>query len=221
MAAVLHTFEAAAIDHAGLARATRLLESRHSVRRYSAQPIIGREVIEQLLHCATRAPSAHNRQPWRFAVLREEDEKGRLARAMGARLRCDRLADGDDAAQIEADVARSFERITGAPVVVLVAASLKDMDAYADGRRRAAEAAMAMQSTAMAVQNLLLAASAAGLGACWMCAPLFCPDTARKSLALPADWQPQAIVTLGLPQGPARRRPRRPLHDVVRHEGPP
>ena len=51
---------------------------------------------------------------------------------------------------------------------------------------------MAVQSTAMAVQNMLLLAHAEGLAACWMCAPLFCPDTVRAALDLPADWQPQA-----------------------------
>jgi len=38
-----------------------------------------------------------------------------------------------------------------------------------------AERIMATQSVALAVQNLLLAAHDRGLGACWMCAPLFCP----------------------------------------------
>ena len=74
---------------------------------------------------------------------------------------------------------------------------------------------MAMQSTAMAVQNLLLAASAGGLGACWMCAPLFCPETARNALDLPPDWQPQAIVTLGVPLGASSLRDRLPLRDLV------
>ena len=97
---------------------------------------------------------------------------------------------------------------------------MKDMDRYRDERRNVAEAAMAMQSTAMAVQNMLLAASAAGLGACWMCAPLFCPDTARIALGLPEDWQPQAIVTIGKPLGPTVPRGRRPLQEVVRYDFP-
>jgi F420 biosynthesis protein FbiB-like protein len=210
----------AAVDRQGLARAAQLIDARRSVRRYAEQPI-AEDVIDELLRCATRAPSAHNRQPWRFAVLREAAPKVRLARAMAAKLRSDRLADGDDAAVVAADVARSFERITRPPVVVLVAASMQDMDAYPDARRHAAEAAMAMQSTAMAVQNLLLAANAAGLGACWMCAPLFCPETARSALDLPPDWQPQAIITLGVPVGERSLRARRPLRDVVRYEGRP
>jgi F420 biosynthesis protein FbiB-like protein len=207
----------AAIDHDALAQAKRLIEHRRSVRRYEAL-VIDDGVIRDLLHCASRAPSAHNRQPWRFAVLRAAESKATLAQAMGERLRRDRIADGDRAEIVEADVARSFERVTCAPVVILVASSLRDMDLYPDDRRRMAEAAMAMQSTAMAVQNLLLAASAAGLGACWMCAPLFCPQTAALALGLPVDWQPQGLVTLGIPQAPARERLRKPLDEVVRFE---
>ena len=58
---------------------------------------------------------------------------------------------------------------------------------------------MAVQSVALACQNLLLAAHDVGLGACWLCAPLFAPDLVRAALDLPAQWQPQAIITLGYP----------------------
>jgi F420 biosynthesis protein FbiB-like protein len=91
------------------------------------------------------------------------------------------------------------------------------MDYYPDARRQAAERLMAVQSVAMAVQNLLLAAHAEGLGACWMCAPLFCPDAVRSALSLPEDWEPQALVTLGYPGGPGKVPVRRPLADLVRH----
>ena len=58
---------------------------------------------------------------------------------------------------------------------------------------------MAAQSTALALGNLLLAAHHEGLAACWMCAPLFAPDIVRDVLDLPADWEPQALITLGYP----------------------
>lgn len=74
---------------------------------------------------------------------------------------------------------------------------------------------MAIQSTAMAVQNLLLAASAMRLGACWLCAPLFCQETVRVVLALPKSWLPQGIVTLGVPRDAGVWRGHRPLNDVV------
>lgn len=72
---------------------------------------------------------------------------------------------------------------------------------------------MAVQSVAMAGQNLLLAAHAHGLGACWMCAPLFCPDVVRSALSLPIDWEPQGLITLGNP-AQSRSKTRRKLDDV-------
>jgi nitroreductase len=74
---------------------------------------------------------------------------------------------------------------------------------------------MAVQSVAMAVQNLLLAAHAEGLGACWMCAPLFCPDTVREAMGLPEDWEAQAVITLGYPASAGKSPVRRPLSEVV------
>jgi len=188
--------------------------ARRSNRRYLPQPI-ARPVIARLLTAATRAPSAHNRQPWRFAVLDDEAGKHRLAAAMGERLRRDRAADGDDVPSIDADVARSHARITGAAVVVVVCVDIADMDRYPDDRRKEAEYLMAVQSTAMAAQNLLLAAEREGLAACVMCAPLFCPDTVVEALKLPRAWTAQMLVTIGAPAGPGKERPRRPLDDVV------
>lgn len=191
-----------------------VIHKRRSIRRYqSAQ--IDPAVIERLLHAATRAPSAHNRQPWRFVVIDDIALKKTLATAMGHRLRNDRTADGDDPQAIEADVARSYSRITEAPVVILACVDVRDMDQYPDERRRQAEYLMAVQSTAMATQNLLLAAEQEGLGACVMCAPLFCPEVVAEASKLPKGWQAQMLVTVGQPDNAGKHRPRRPLSDVI------
>jgi F420 biosynthesis protein FbiB-like protein len=174
------------------------IRARRSVRRYRADPP-PRALIDAALEAAGWAPSAHNRQPWRFAVLATRAARERLATAMGARLQADRLADGDPPEAVARDVARSRARLTGAPWVVVACLSMADMDRYPDARRAQAERTMASQSTALALQNLLLAAHALGLGSCWLCAPLFCPDTVQATLGLPADWEPQALVTLGWP----------------------
>lgn len=191
-----------------------VIGTRRSIRRFSPEPV-PREVVRELLESAIRAPSPHNRQPWRFAVLRGPAGKARLASAMGERLRADRRRDGDSAEAVDADVARSRARIEGAPVVLVAALSMQDMDRYPDERRARAEHVMAVQATATAVQNLLLLAHARGLGTCWMCAPLFCPDTVRAALALPQDWEPQALVTLGIPDGAGRDRPRLDLGETA------
>ncbi len=174
------------------------LTSRRSIRRYTADPVPD-TLINQLLTAASWAPSAHNRQPWRFAVLRHAAAKERLARAMGQKLRADLTADGAPNDLIEKDVGRSYQRITSAPLLVLLCLTMQDMDQYPDENRQHNEWIMAVQSTALAGQNLLLAAHALGLGACWMCAPLFAPDVVRQTLDLPADWQPQALITVGFP----------------------
>jgi nitroreductase len=74
---------------------------------------------------------------------------------------------------------------------------------------------MAVQSVAMAGENLLLAASAEGWGACWMCAPLFAGDEARRALDLPQDWEPQGLVLLGEAAEAPAPRGRKSLTDVT------
>jgi coenzyme F420-0:L-glutamate ligase / coenzyme F420-1:gamma-L-glutamate ligase len=195
-------------------RLAAAIAGRQSVRRFLPQPVAP-AMVERLISAAARAPSAHNRQPWRFAVLEDTASKQRLAEAMGKRLRTDRTADGDDTAAIEADVSRSYARITEAPVVIVVCLDIQVMDHYPDSARNGAEYLMAVQSTAMAAQNLMLAAHSEGLGACVMCAPLFCPDIVTGALRLPDEWKPQMLITVGIAERPTTRRPRLPLHDTV------
>ena len=158
-----------------------------------------KDLLEDLLTFAAWAPSAHNRQPWRFCVVTGRQAKERLSAAMGERWAADLQADGVDAAAIERIIVISRARMTSAAALVAVSLSMEDMDAYPDERRQEAERTMAVQSTALACQNLLLAAHAYGLGACWMCAPLFAPELVRETLGLPETWQPQALITLGYP----------------------
>jgi coenzyme F420-0:L-glutamate ligase / coenzyme F420-1:gamma-L-glutamate ligase len=186
----------------------RLVRSRRSIRRYRPDPI-PHALLESILETACWAPSAHNRQPWRFCVVENETVKQRLSARMGEQWQADLAADGADPAFIERRVAISHARITGAAALVIAALSMEDMDDYPDAARQKAEWAMAVQSVALACQNLLLAAHAHGLGACWMCAPLFVPDLVRTTLDLPAHWQPQSLITLGYP-AESKERDRHP-----------
>jgi coenzyme F420-0:L-glutamate ligase/coenzyme F420-1:gamma-L-glutamate ligase len=184
----------------------QVIHQRRSIRRYADRPV-ERALIERLLEAATWAPSAHNRQPWRFAVIQDKDRQERLAEAMNAVLRGDLAADGLPPEHIQAQASRRRDRLTRAPVLILLCMTMADMDDYPDPKRRQAEWTMATQSLALAGQNLLLAAHAEGLGACWLCAPLFCPDVVRDNLGLPAHWQPQAFISLGWPsESPHKER---------------
>jgi coenzyme F420-0:L-glutamate ligase / coenzyme F420-1:gamma-L-glutamate ligase len=191
-----------------------IILSRRSIRRYQSDRPVPREVLEGILAAATWAPSAHNRQPWRFVAITTPNIRQDLALAMGARLRTDLKADNVPSEVIEKDVSRSYSRITGAAALVLACMTMADMDRYPDTKRASAERLMAVQSTSLAVQNLLLAAHAEGLGACWMCAPLFCPDVVSAQLDLPADWEPQALITLGYP-AEHKQSTRQPLETRV------
>ena len=190
-----------------------LIRTRRSIRKFQATPVPD-HLVEQILQTAAWAPSAHNRQPWRFVVIRDGASKVELAAAMGRKLRSDLAADGVPPELIERDAGRSYQRISSAPLLVLLCLTMADMDTYPDERRSRSEAVMAAQSVAMAGQNLLLAAHAVGLGACWLCGPLFCPDVVRETLALPDDWQPQALITVGF-AAESKEKTRYPLETRV------
>jgi coenzyme F420-0:L-glutamate ligase / coenzyme F420-1:gamma-L-glutamate ligase len=117
---------------------------KQSVMRFPAVVLSGNTAATTY----RRTRSAHNRQPWRFVVVRDADIKLRLADAMGVRLKNDRTRDGDDPAAIQRDVARSHLRISEAPVLLAVCLTMEDMDRYPDERRNRAEFLMAVQSTA-------------------------------------------------------------------------
>ena len=191
----------------------QLMKDRRSIRQYSDQSV-PEEVVKRLLEAAIWSPSAHNRQPWRFVVIQSDEEKRRLAEAMAAQLRADLQADGIDEAIITADTGRSQRRLTGASVLILVCMTMVDMDTYPDARRQEHEHTMAAQSVAMAAQNLLLMAHAEGLGACWMCGPLFCQGVVRETLDLPDDYEPQGIIGLGYP-AQERKKTRQALESRV------
>jgi F420 biosynthesis protein FbiB-like protein len=191
------------------------LRSRRSIRRFKPDPVPD-QIVERILETAAWAPSSHNRQPWRFAVLKSEGSKARLAERMGIEFARDLTADGKDPETIERSVARSRERILEAPLAILACLERNSGDVYPDARRQKAEYLMGVQSVALACGQLLLAAHAEGLGGVWVCAPLFTPQSARASLELPATWEPQALLLLGYPASIPSPRDRFPVKEISR-----
>jgi len=191
------------------------LFSRRSVRRFLNQPV-PQSVINLLLEAAIQAPSAHNRQPARYAVIQDPGQKRLLAEAMGAAFLKDLLSDGQPPGEAQAQVERSQRRINQAPLAILVLLERRSLDIYPDEPRQQAEYLMAVQGVAMAAENLLLAAHYLDLGAVWLCAPLFTPETARKALDLPASWEPQGLILIGYPAQYPEKRVRYEVADVAR-----
>ena len=191
------------------------LRTRRSVRRFLPDPV-SQETIHCILMTGIRAPSAHNRQPWRFVVITTAKNKERLAEKMGQDFRKDLLADGVPVEKADAQVKRSRDRICEAPVVVLLCLTMGVMDSYPDRTRQMHEYMMACQSVALAGGTILLAAHAEGLGGVWVCAPLFAQETVQKALDLPSDWEPQGMLLIGYPAVSPKERTRLPLDQVVK-----
>lgn len=191
------------------------IKGRRSVRVYDGR-VVPKEVLSRIFEAARWAPSAHNAQPWRFIIIEEPEVKKRLIDAMSNAWLRDLKRNGipeRKASKIVED--ECVRRFTGSPALIVVCLSMRGMDVYPDERRRRAEYIMAVQSLAAAIQNILLAIHVEGLGACWVCAPLFCQDTVRSVLKLPEDFEPQAIITLGYPTEKPSPPPRKPLNEFV------
>jgi coenzyme F420-0:L-glutamate ligase / coenzyme F420-1:gamma-L-glutamate ligase len=172
------------------------LRSRRSIRRFKPAPV-NIDVLTRMLETAAHAPSAHNRQPWRFAVLTQPEAKSRLSDLLSAEFRRDLTSDGIPEAEIELRLQRSRNRIVDSPVVIILCMDASEMDIYPDEKRSNAERTMAIQSVAAAGLQLQLAAHAEGLASVWTCGPLFSPGTVRAALDLPDSWEPQAMFFVG------------------------
>jgi F420 biosynthesis protein FbiB-like protein len=189
------------------------LRTRRSIRRFKPDPVPD-SVIENILTTAAFAPSAHNRQPWRFCVVTDLSVKQKLAEAMELEFKHDLENDKLPEAEIQKRIARSRERIISAPVLIILNVDMSDMDVYPDKKRKKAEYLMAVQSVANAGMQLLLAAHAEGLGGVWVCSPLFVQATIQDVLALPKTWEPQAMFFLGHPQDIPEVRERKSIQDI-------
>jgi len=191
----------------------KFLRTRRSTRRFRPEHVSG-SAIERILVSATCAPSAHNRQPWRFCTISSLEVKQRLAEAMSADFRRDLAADGISEDRIEAQIQRSYQRVISAPLVIILSIDMGEMDPYLDARRAAAEWTMAIQSVAAAGTQLLLAAHAEGLGGVWVCSPLFAPLAVRETLKLPMGWEPQAMFFIGYPAEFPPPKEKKALKDI-------
>ena len=117
--------------------------------------------------------------------------------------------------KIRAQIKRSRERIISAPASILLCLDMSEMDSYPDEKRNKAEYMMAVQSTAAAGLQLLLAAHAEGLGGVWACWPLFAQETIRKALNLYDAWEPQGMFFIGYPQDIPEPRDRKSPKDIT------
>ncbi len=160
------------------------------------------QLVEWCLRAATHAPSAENKQPWVFVVVRDEDLRRQVADLTRRAWRQGGRAhsEGRLPAALLDEVDRGAETgMEGAPVVVVVCG---DRELGLEGTLPA--------SVFPATQNLLLAANALGLGSAMTTLATLFTDELRGVLGLPDSVLPLAVVPLGWPArplGPPRRLP--------------
>ena len=191
----------------------QFLESRRSRRQFGPGSVPPEEV-DRVVQAAGWAPSPHKTRPWRFVIVTTPEIKARLVHRMAAAFESDLRNDGilsED--RIRARIQKSLDLLLPASALLIPCLYKEDLDRYPDAFRRAAEETMATQSLGAALQNVLLAAHARNIAACWVCAPLFCPDLVRSILDLPADFHPHMLVALGRP--PREEPPERPAYALT------
>lgn len=166
-----------------------IIRNRRSIRAFSKREL-PQEAIEVLVKAACMAPSAGNLQPWEFIAVRNPETKRRLA---------------------DAAYGQSF--IAEAPLVFLVCA-VPGRSSWRYGKR--GSDLYCIQDTAAAIENLLLTATANGLGGCWVGA--FDEERAAKAVGAPEGVRPISIIPIGYPAETPSAPPRRAVSEVLHLE---
>jgi coenzyme F420-0:L-glutamate ligase/coenzyme F420-1:gamma-L-glutamate ligase len=208
-----HTMHAIIIERVGEQAVLQRILARQSIRKFTQEPVSDLQV-SRILKIAMSAPSAHNHQPWRFIVMKSRQARESLARGMGEELRRDLTTEGFSELDIDQQVSRSIERIISAPAAILLCLDRIKLAGKQGTKQYSTEYLMGTQSVAMAGENLLLAAHLLGLGAVWLCAPLFAQAVIYKAIELPPTWDPQGLVLMGYPDTVPPPKTRQSLHEV-------
>ena len=177
-----------------------VISTQRACRQFSDQPVDD-AAIEALLRAATFAPSSENTQPWVFVVIRDAHRRaaaGALIAAIWNRFgREYTRARADDGLFNDVDAGLGQGGVAGAPVLIVVG-----------GDSNLSDRSQLKASVFPAIQNLLLAAGALGLGTCLTTIATLDTDGARELVGLPAHIDPLALIPVGYPRrplGPPRR----------------
>lgn len=162
--------------------------SRRSIRQYTKQAISD-EVLMSILEAGRQAPSAMNLQPWHFIIVTDPQLK-------------QQLADG-----------RYNQFIPSCPVTIVGCADTSVMDNRPSMKESYEHRAFAVIDVSIALQNMVIAAWALGVGSCWI--GDFREPHVKALLQIPEHWTVVALLTLGYPVDLPQSRTKKPLTDIV------
>jgi len=151
---------------------------RRSIRKYQKEAIPD-EDLKKILECGRQAPSAANRQPWRFIVVEEQALKEKVASACSGQMW---MADAD---------------------VILVGIGIPSISEK-----------WYPVDVAIAMQNMIIAATDLGYGSCWIGA--FSQEDVKNALNIPENEKVIALTPLGVPDQEPEPRPRKPFEEVFK-----
>lgn len=182
-----------------------------ALRRFKPDPV-PEDVVFQLFDAAIRAPSGQNSQDWRFLVVTDKDTRAKLGEWAGQAWQgyASRVAGNPSALDSLPRTVRLSMKSVGHLAAHVAETPLLVLVCGLSGRHSTPGG-----STFPAVQNLLLAARAFGLGGSVFNLPLGHPDELRSLLGIPENNQVYCLLAIGYPtdkHGPLRRKP---VKDVV------
>ena len=176
------------------------INQRRSIRKFKTTPV-EEEKVQMVLEAARQAPSWANTQCWRFIVVRDVDTIHRLADT------------GFGVGGPHPNVATEAMRV--APVAIVACAELRQ-SGYSNGEPRGPvtdKGDWFMFDTALAMQNMVLAATALGLGTVYTGA--FDSVAAEKVLGVPDGYKVVSMTPLGYPDEDPKPRPRKEFDEIV------
>ena len=171
--------------------------TRHSIAKVKPDPV-AREIIEKLLLAAVQAPNHYRVRPWRFVVL-----TGKSREALGEVMAQTIKKKSPELPEVGME--RERAKPLRAPVLIAVGVDKSD-----DPRVLETEN---ICSVAAAVENLLLAAHAEGLGAMWRTGPAARDPEVKKFLGFSPDQELLSFVYIGYPDQPVPEEQRPSYED--------
>ena len=191
------------------------IENRRSIRKYKRHEI-SKEIIEDIIYSATLAPSAKNRQPWKFIAYQGE-EKSKLVDVMHQGIKLEKITHKlmPEWAFAIPDAENTVRVMEEAPclIAVLNTNQKTPFDSIED-EKRIVEICDSL-SIGAAIENMILTATSYGLGTLWIANTCFAYNELIDFIE--TDSQLTGIVAIGFANETPAKRPRKPVADIVEY----